>query len=78
MLYRSIPQNFGSQKAYYAEIINVTIYSVKLFNQSWPVSDYLTLLELILLKLFAWFISYLHTVPQEIFDQAFRSHGTSH
>ena len=30
MLYRSIPQNFGSQKAYYAEIINVTtIYSVK-------------------------------------------------
>lgn len=27
MLY--IPQNFGSQKAYYAEIINVTIYSVK-------------------------------------------------
>ena len=30
MPYRSIPQNFGSQKAYYAEIINVTIHSVKL------------------------------------------------
>ena len=31
MLYRSISQNFGSQKVYYAEIINVTtIYLVKL------------------------------------------------